>query len=159
MTIEDVAARAGVSKTTIYRRYRTKFALVAGSATESQQFQRAQLDTGSFRGDLTAITDMGVSQIHSMWGRVIPSILAEAADDPEIAEGVRGFFAWRREAVSAMVRRGIERGEVRNGTDPEIVFDLMTGPLLSRLMLSGEPLDQAFIERLVEGVIRGVEAG
>ena len=161
LTIEGVAARAGVSKTTIYRRYPSKIALVAAVASRDRDARLPDLDTGSFRGDLVALTRHGVGMVlgsGGLWGRLLPGILAEAAVDPRAGAVVRQFFAWRTEAVKQIVARAIDRGEARVDTDPDLVFDLVSGPLLARLMITGQPLDGRFAEALVEEVIEGVGA-
>lgn len=161
LTIEGVAARAGVSKATLYRRHPSKIALVAAAATRERDVRLPDLDTGSFRGDLVALTRHGTDMMFGsggLWGRVLPGMLAEAADDPQVAAVVRTFFSWRSEAVRQIVARAIERGEVRPETDPDLVFDLVSGPLLVRLMVTGQPLDDRFAEALVEEVIEGVGA-
>ena len=161
LTIEGVAARAGVSKTTVYRRHPSKIALVAAAAAHDRDTRLPNLDTGSFRGDLVAFTRHALRMLFGgsgVWGRVLPGILAQAADDTEVAAVVRSYFGWLTEAVAGMVERGIARGDVRSGTDAGVVFDLVTGPLLVRLMVTGQPLDDRFVEALVEGVIDGVGA-
>jgi AcrR family transcriptional regulator len=155
-TTEEVAARAGVSKATIYRRHPSKIALVAAAAAADRDARNPELDTGSFRGDLLAIGGHAVQMLTSVWGRVLPGVMGEAADDPEVERVLRAFFAWRIAAFEAIVGRATDRGEVRPGTDPRLVFTLMDGPLLMELTILRGPIDMALVERVVAGVIESV---
>lgn len=158
--IEDVAARAGVSKTTIYRRYPSKISLVVATATHDREILRSKTDTGSFRGDLTAITNLAGEQlVGSIWGRVLAGVLADAADDSEVAEAVREFFTWRQVEIAASVSRAIARGEIQPDTDPELVFELSAGSILVRLLVTGSPLEQVWVDRLVDQILEGVLVG
>ena len=155
--IEDVAARAGVSKTTIYRRYPSKISLVVAAASHDRAVPHAEYDTGSFRSDLVAMTNLaGNLLIGSIWARILPGVLADAVDDPEVAAALREFFAWRRVEIANCVKRAIERGEIRPETDPELVFELAGGPILVRLLVTGLPLDSGWTESLVDQILEGV---
>jgi AcrR family transcriptional regulator len=160
LSIEDVAARAGVSKSTIYRRYPSKISLVVAAATHNREILRSKIDTGSFRGDLIAMTNLaGDLLVGSIWGRILPGVLADAADDAEVAAAVREFFTWRQVEIAAAVSRAIARGEVRAGTDSELVFELSSGPILVRLMVTGLPFEGVWVDQLVDQILEGVRAG
>ena len=158
LTIEEVAVRAGVSKTTIYRRHPSKIALVAAAAADFRDARVPELDTGSFRGDLLAIGGHAVGMLGSLWGRVLAGVVSEAADDPEVARMLAAFYEWRRLAYVDMVARAVARGEIHPGTDPRLVFTLADGPLHMELMVLRGPLDRDLVARVVEGVIEGVAA-
>ena len=155
-TTEEVAARAGVSKATIYRRHPSKIALVAAAAAADRDARDPQLDTGSFRGDLLSIGGHAVQMFTSIWGRVLPGVMGEAADDPEVERVLRAFFEWRTAAFEGIVQRATDRGEVRPGTDPRLVFTMMDGPVLMELTILRGAIDMALVERIVEAVIDSV---
>ena len=159
LAVERVAAVAGVGKATIYRRHPSKIALVTAAGARARAAAFPNLDTGSLRGDALTLLGVSLEILSSVWGRVLPGMLAEASEDPKVAAVLQGFFSFRRTAVADMLRRGIERGEVRPDADPSIAYAMIDGALLTRMLVTGEPLDQAFIEALVEGVIRGVGVG
>jgi AcrR family transcriptional regulator len=155
LTIEAVAARAGVGKTTIYRRHPSKIALVMAAQAADRDSTVPDLDTGSFRGDLLALGEHMVLRL-ATWGKVLPGILSEAQDDPEVARAVGTQFVWRRQVFGDIVDRAVARGEVGPDTDAELVFRLMDGPILMELMVLRGPIDTPLIERVVAGVIDGV---
>jgi len=153
-TIEEVASRSGVAKSSIYRRYGSKAALVAAAATRDRATRFPGFDTGSAWGDFTAFILGSLRMLGSVWKQVLPGMLAEAAADPEISTVVQEFWVWRREAVAGIVRRGVERGEIRAETDPELVLDLFDGPVLFRLLVTRAPLDGRYADRLVDEGMR-----
>ncbi len=156
-TIEEVAARAGVGKTSIYRRYSSKVALVADAATRAREIVFPSFDTGSAAGDLMAFVLGSLRRLlGSVWQDVLPGVLAEAAEDPDVREVVKEAWSWRRASIGAIVARGIERGEIQPGTDPEHVLDMVDGPLLFRLMVTKAPLDYGFVDQLVDRIMRAV---
>ena len=112
LTIEEVAVRAGVSKTTIYRRHPSKISLVAAAATDFQDASVPELDTGSFRGDLLAIAGQAAGMLGSLWGRVLAGIVSEAANDPEVGRVLAAFFELRQARLRR--DRGARRGARRD---------------------------------------------
>lgn len=152
LTIEGVAVRSGVAKTTIYRRYRSKNDLALGVLLDMVGEVSTQDASGDTREALVSLVDrtarfMSTTAI----GRVMQGLVAEVASDPELAETYRSRVVSRRVAdVTALVERGVERGELRPDLDPELVTDLLLGPIYYRFFLSGAPLDHDFAERLVD---------
>ena len=105
-------------------------------------------DTGT---ELTKLVDRTVELMNtSLLGQVMTGLVSEVAADPELAGVYRERVVSNRLAdVSALVERGISRGELRAGLDPEMVTDLLLGPIYYRLFLSGSPMDDNFGKRLV----------
>ena len=156
LTIEAVAARAGVGKQTIYRWWRSKPELVL-DAYLSATLDRAPPppDTGSLRRDVhrlmqshvTAMAEPGVS-------KVVAGLIEAAQHDPALADGFRrDVVATRRKIMRDILERGRERGELRPGADLELAVDMLHGPTFYRLLVSGEPLDRAFTRRLTDQVL------
>jgi AcrR family transcriptional regulator len=154
---EDVAARAGVGKGAIYRRYRSKEELVTAAVAALVREEIAVPDTGSTRGDLLALMREAVELYRSsLPGRLMPKLIGAMADNPELARAVRdGFLAVRRSALSEVLRRGVERGDLRPDLDLERALDVLGGPLFYRLLVTGGPLDEQLAEGVADLILRG----
>jgi AcrR family transcriptional regulator len=137
LSMEAIAARAGVGKATIYRRWKTKEDLVA-EALRSVARTPEIPDTGSVRGDLAAAAQAAVGRLSTDAFRVLPKLLAEGGDDPALRAAVdEALLAPRREGFATILRRGIERGELREDLDVDLVTDILLGPIITKLMTSG----------------------
>jgi AcrR family transcriptional regulator len=154
---EDVAARAGVGKGSIYRRYRSKDALVTAAVAALVREEIRLPDTGSTRGDLLALMREAVELYSSpLPARLMPNLIGAMAEHPELARAVRGgFIAGRRSALSEVLRRGVERGDLRPDLDLELALDVLGGPLFYRLLVTGGPLDEQLAEGVADLVMRG----
>jgi AcrR family transcriptional regulator len=151
LSVEGVAAHAGVAKTTIYRRYPTKLELVMAAIHCAKGGMVPTPDTGSLRADLVEIArGYAVMLTDSEIGRAIPMTLAAKARNPELADAHQALVSARRELTYDVVRRGIRRGELPVGTDPVLVTDMITGALFMRTFVTGDPVDDAFLEALVD---------
>jgi AcrR family transcriptional regulator len=137
LSMEAIAARAGVGKATIYRRWKNKEALFA-EAIGSIALAPEVPDTGSVRGDFEAVSGAAVGGMAPEAFRVLPRLLADAADDPELLGALRtALLRPRRAALSEILRRGIERGELRADLDVDLVSDMIIGPMVARVLTSG----------------------
>jgi AcrR family transcriptional regulator len=156
LTIERAAARAGVAKTTIYRRWRDRddLALAVVLDMVEQVVELPPLE--STREELLAFLTAAVDVLGgTIMGRVMQGLVSDLATDPRLAQAFRTRVVGVRAAeVERLVRRGIERGELRPDTDPTVAHELLIGPVYYRLFLSGEPLDHAFATRTVDAVLR-----
>lgn len=151
LTVEGVAERSGVAKTTIYRRYRSKTDLALAVLLDMVGDVSTQPYAKDTRTELTVLIDRTVELMcNSLLGRIMQGLVSEVAADPELARVYRERVVSHRLAdVSALVERGISRGELRADLDPEMVTDLLLGPVYYRLFLSGSPMDEGFGKRLV----------
>jgi AcrR family transcriptional regulator len=154
---EDVAARAGVGKGAIYRRYRTKNELVTAAIAALVDEEIAVPDTGSTRADLLILMREAVALYRgSAAGRLMPNLIGAIAQKPELARAVRdGFLASRRGALSKVLRRGVERGDLRPDLDLELALDVLGGPLFYRLLVTGGLLDEQLAEGVTDLILRG----
>ena len=154
---EDVAARAGVGKGAIYRRYRSKEELVTAAVAALVREEIAVPDTGSTRGDLLALMREAVELYRSsLPGRLMPKLIGAMADNPELARAVRDrFLAVRRSALSEVLRRGVERGDLRPDLDLELALDVLGGPLFYRLLVTGGLLDEQLAKGVADLILRG----
>jgi AcrR family transcriptional regulator len=158
MSIEEVAARAGVGKATIYRRWPSKGLLALDAFVVSFRAAQPVPDTGSLRGDLLAALRTWVRAVTSTpSGRLLASLIGAAQDDPEL------HAAWRdrvleplRERHRLMLERAVERGEIEASTDFEVVLDLFFGAAQHRLLLGHLPMTESFIESVVDVIMSGI---
>ena len=156
LRMDDVADRAGVGKATIYRRYRSKDELVS-DAVATLVSEITIPDTGSTRADLTALM-MHAVKLYSgpLAPRLMPAVLEEARRNPELASTVREqFLAGRRAALSAVLKRGVARGDLRHGLDLELALDVLGGAIFYRLLVTGGPIDERLAAGIVDLVLRG----
>jgi AcrR family transcriptional regulator len=133
LTFDDVAARAGVGRTTVFRRYATKHDLIAAAARGA--IDRMDFpDTGSLRGDLAA----AVATVFDHFGReplrlVAPHLLAAAGQGQPGGEILHGVLGRRLELVTALLDRAAARGEIRDAGRAPVVADLLTGIIVTRM--------------------------
>jgi AcrR family transcriptional regulator len=160
ISVESIATRAGVHKTTVYRRWATKARLVA-QALESAADARIEVpDTGALRDDLRALADSVAATLASAPGAAtLRALLAGATRSEEISDVVRGFWAARLERVGVVVARGIARGEVPPGTDPGETIHALVAPLYYRLLVTGEPLTGHAVDLSVRATFVAARAG
>ncbi|HXY93135.1 MAG TPA: TetR/AcrR family transcriptional regulator [Acidimicrobiia bacterium] len=156
LTYEAVAERSGVHKTTVYRRWPTKAELVADAARQRSEQLVDVPDTGTLRGDLTALARSVAANIGSdLGGAMTRTLVAAAATSPSVADASRTFWSERLRLTSAIVERAVARGELPSGTDAHLVLEALIGPLYVRLLLTGEPLDRAVADQVAAAVSSG----
>jgi len=154
--MEDVAARAGVGKAAIYRRYASKDELVT-AAVAALVSEIDVPDTGSARGDLLALMHDAVAVYRDpVHAGVMPAVVGAMRRRPDLARAVReGFLAGRRDALRTVLERGVARGELHAGLDYELALDVLGGPLFYRLLITGGPLDDRLVEGVTDLILRG----
>ena len=159
LTIEGVAGRAGVGKQTIYRWWPSRAALVLEAYLAGSDAIAPPPEAGSVRDDVRTLLDWLVAVLaQPIGGRVVAGLVADLPHDRELAGRFHGdVVPARRQAMVAALERGRERGEIRADADLELAVDSLHGAVFYRLLLSGEPLDARFTERLAEQVLRGLE--
>jgi AcrR family transcriptional regulator len=156
LTTNAVAERAGISKATMYRRWRSKEELVV-DAVAALVSEIAVPDTGSTHDDLRALMRGAVGLYsRSLEAAVMPSLVDAMSRDAGLARAVRdGFLAHRRAALRAVLQRGIERGDLRADLDVELALDTLGGALFYRLLVTGGPIDRRLADGVVELIVRG----
>ncbi|MDX6407861.1 MAG: hypothetical protein QOE13_932 [Gaiellaceae bacterium] len=156
LTVEGVAARAGVAKTTIYRRWRSRDDLALAVLLEMVAQVTAVPNLGDTRAELTRFVNGAVDILgKSLMGRVMQGLVSELATNPELAKSFRDqVVAARLAEVRRTVDRGIERGDLRSDTDYELAHELLFGPVYYRLLLSGGTLDDKLAPRIVDAFLR-----
>jgi AcrR family transcriptional regulator len=157
VTIEGVAARAGVAKTTIYRRWPSKAEMVVEAVREIAHKTPVSADTGGREGVTQALVGLisGMNRTHM--AEVMTSLAIEMAHDAELAEAVqRGMIDPRRTVAHALLRRGVETGEIRSDVDFDVASEMLGGPLLYRVLFTHEPIDEQLVRRTVETLMKGI---
>jgi len=159
LRLEHVAARAGVGKATIYRRWSSKQELAQELLLELAGPHIAIEETGNTREELlAAVVNPMRAVTETDFGPVIRAMLSKIASDPSIGDPFRAtVVAARRAEVARVIQRGIARGDLRADADAELATELLVGPVYFRLMFGGV-LDHAFAERVVDSVMRGYAA-
>jgi AcrR family transcriptional regulator len=156
LSIESVAARAGVGKATIYRRWSNKESLVV-DAVASVKGELPAIGGQSLRGDLLAVLLPIGRPDHTRAGRIVPCLLSEMRRSPELRRCWQRITEPRRELVRSILRRGIAEGQLRPDLDVEITLAMLVGPLIARSALLWSPNVEhdELVQRLVEAVLAG----
>lgn len=156
LTIEGVAAKAGVGKPTIYRRWKTKAELAMDAFLEAVNPEIAFPDTGVAKEDFREQMQKIVKLMNSPRGEVLASVIGCGQSDAKLIAAFReNWLIPRREDAKRIFQRGVERGELREGIDVEIAIDALYSPLFYRLLLKHEPLTKKFVDELIDLVMRG----
>ena len=157
MTTEDIAARSGASKATIYKWWPNKYAVAVEAFLSEMAVESADPDTGSAREDFRLALRGMVHFYTGETGRADAQLVGEAQFDPKIGAELRDHLVGsRRELVRAIWDRGVARGELRADVDPEVAIDLIFGPAMYRLVAGHAPLDDTAAEAVVDAAIRGL---
>jgi AcrR family transcriptional regulator len=157
LTIRDVAQRAGVHETSVYRRWGTRANLILDAVLGEVQAAVPVPDTGSLRGDLLALLSAIAAFITTPLGQVLLR-LALRDDLPEDRDVRQRFWAERFTTGRTVLQRAQERGELRPGTNSQLTIETLLGALYVRLLLTREPIDDALIEQLAELMLAGIAA-
>lgn len=157
-SMEAVAAEAAVSKATIYRRWGSKEELTLDVIADIAR-EWVTADTGDPRADaITTLTQMGRLMRTSQAGRLLPRLLGEAKDNPQLTARWRASIVEpRRQRFRELIDRGIAAGQLRAQLDMEATVDLLVGPVLYRHIVSGAPTDSpSFVATVVGAVWDGL---
>jgi len=154
VTVDSIAAAAGVGKQTIYRWWPSKGAVLLDALLDRARRSVPTPDTGSVRTDLLAVADStftGAQQVST--APALRALVREAARDPHLAGLLREFTAARRAAVRDILERAIIRGELPAETDADLLVDLLYGLFWYRFLLGHAPLDHTTATRLVDTLL------
>jgi AcrR family transcriptional regulator len=153
VTMEGVAARAGVGKATLYRRWNTKDQLVLDAVVRRCSEHVVLPDTGSLRGDVVAHGQAMVRKFRRD-GAILWAFAAETARNPALAESFRRtFLDDRRAAMREVLARGVSRGELPVDADLELLGDIGSALLWHRLAITGAPLSDDLPERIADLIV------
>jgi len=155
LTVEAVAARSGVAKTTIYRRWRDKWHLALDAVMiDMVPSFPDPVDVGDTRKELITFVHAVTKLLSSRpFGPAMQALASEIATEPQLARAYREMVEARRAQLAPVVERGIARGDFRPDTDLRLVHELLVGPLFYRLFFSGGPIDRKLSLRLADAVL------
>jgi len=158
LTVEAVAARSGVAKTTIYRRWRDKWEL-ALDAVMIDMLPRLDepVDVGDTRKELLTVINSVVKTLATPpYGQAMQALVSQIATDADLARVYREQVVEPRHAeLTPVIKRGIARGDLRPDTDVRLIHELLVGPIFYRLLFSGAPLDRNLGRRIVDAILAG----
>jgi AcrR family transcriptional regulator len=155
-TVDGVAARSGVAKTTIYRHWPTRFDLL--SATIACYSDCAPTpDTGTLRGDVDVLLkQLAVELAEAPWSRSMPGMLDAAERDPELATAQLAIFDAHGAALREVLVRAQARGELRAHVDLEVAFAALAGPMFFRRLMLRQRTTSHQVDELIEQVLTGI---
>jgi AcrR family transcriptional regulator len=150
VSVDEVSRRSGVAKTTIYRHWPTRSALLLDACSKLSPRPTAP-DRGNLQDDLIELATLIANRLHDgRWSSVIPSVIDAAERDPEIAELHSKLHAGMMFAFRTVVVRARDRGEIGAGRDPAEMTASIVGPLFYRRWFSREPLEEKFVRSIVK---------
>lgn len=157
VTVDKIADHAQVSKATIYKWWPNKAAVVMDGFFYAAGTRLPVPDTGSAYNDiLLHATNLAMFLI-SQEGTIITELLGEGQFDSGLAEAYRArFFRPRRLEARSLLEKGIERGELKKSLDIDICIDLIYGPIFYRLLVTGDTLDETYVQQLVTNAFEGL---
>jgi AcrR family transcriptional regulator len=159
IAIESIAARAGVSKVTIYKWWPTRGAVAIDAYFHRYSQTIAFPDTGRVEEDLSTQILVMIAAFRGRAGEIMAELIGQAQMDPTLAETLRtGWLQPRREVSTTVIQRGIDRGELRTDVDMAVLLDELYGPVYYRLVARHEPLSDEFARELVSNTLNGVRA-
>jgi AcrR family transcriptional regulator len=159
LSIEAIAADANVGKTTVYRWWPTKAGLVADAFMASAEQELQFPDTGSVKKDLTLQMRRLIRIFRSKRGKVVAALVAGGQSDPELIEAFRErFLRPRRKQAYQTLQRGIDRGEIPEDTDFDLLLDTLYGPIYFRFLIRHVKLEESFADEICELVLQCPDA-
>jgi AcrR family transcriptional regulator len=158
-TIEAIAARAGVSKVTIYKWWPSRGAVAVDAYFHRHHQTYVFEDTGDVASDLTTQIRLLLRAFRGRAGQVMAELIGQAQTDPALAETLRaGWLQPRRDATAAVLERAVERAQLRDDLDLPTVMDQLYAPVYWRLMMRHAPLDDALADEVVRNALDGIRS-
>jgi AcrR family transcriptional regulator len=157
LSIDGVAARAGVGKATIYRRWSSKEALLL-EALGTDTSVMPNPDTGTLRGDVEQYFAVMLDKLHqNQRSDVLPHLIEAAFFDPEVKQSLDQYLSHRQEPLRVILQRAQLRGEISAATDLKVLSDTLVGPIIYRRLLTQGRLDRAFVRKLLDIVLQPLQ--
>jgi AcrR family transcriptional regulator len=154
LTMDAVAAEAGVGKATIYRRWRTKEDLVVDTISEISRSEVNPTDTGSLEEDLREMLHTIVGVVNGPVGAATQALLSTVAHHPALAAAFRsGPIGVWQQAFDQIFARAEARGEVRPGLAHSVLSEAITAPLVQRWLVNGRPVTEEYADEVLEQVV------
>jgi AcrR family transcriptional regulator len=155
LRVDDVAAEAGVAKTTLYRRWTSKESLVADAVSRLFADSVQPVDLGDLRSDLLALLRESYTLVFDGPGRVLEDLVRESGTSRELSNVVKATTQVRRRYFHQAMNRGVARGELDPSVDHDLFIDILVGPLWTHCLVTGDRLAEGDLERIVDTVLDG----
>ncbi|GLW98646.1 TetR family transcriptional regulator [Microtetraspora sp. NBRC 16547] len=160
LTVENVAIRSGVHKTTVYRRWGSVEGLIADALELAREEPWPMPDTGSLQDDLREIVRLVQSGFADpVAGPISAAFVTAAVQSGGAAQSLHDFFMARHEQAAEVVRRAVERGELPADTDGADVIRMAVAPIYYRLFITHEPVTERDAERAADAAVAAARAG
>jgi AcrR family transcriptional regulator len=156
-SVAEIAGRAGVHETSIYRRWGTKEALLVEVALKQTEEAIRVPDMGALRSDLVQFLEEMKKFFQSPLGVALMQLLVSTAGHAELTAARRTFYSMRFAQVRVLFERAVQRGEIKASVNFQLLTETLIGPLYVRQLLTGEPLSRDLPEQIVELILHGVE--
>jgi AcrR family transcriptional regulator len=153
VSVDEVSRRSGVAKSTIYRHWPSRSALLLDACSNLGAKPQAP-DTGTVKGDLTVLATYMARRLRSeRWASILPSMIDAAERDAELAAVQTRLHAGFMEPLYVVIDRATKRGELSPDYDPSEIVAAIVGPLYYRRWFSRQPLDEKFAKSVVENAV------
>jgi len=156
LSIEAIAAHAGVGKATVYRWWPDKGALVVDAFASSAEEELHFPDSGSVYKDMSRQMNQFLAILQSRRGRIVSAVIAGGQSDPDLIQAFRErFLRPRRQEAYQTLRRGMERGELPRNLDLDLLLDVLYGAIYMRFLIRHEQLSEEYIADVCRLVLKG----
>jgi len=160
LSVEAVAWRAGVNKTTVYRRWPSLDDLLVDALTTWSHDAIPDRDTGSIETDLMALGETLADQLNGGVGRQIAAVVLTAGlRSPQLRDATRRYFDQQAVRATPLVTQAIDRGELPANTDPNALLTTFRAPLFYRMVTTGDPIDDGLITQTTRVTLAAARAG
>jgi AcrR family transcriptional regulator len=156
LTVSEVARRSGVHATSIQRRWGALQNLILDALLSYSQEQLPTPDTGNLREDLVALARLITSYLDTPLGAALAKAMVAADDDPARADSRAQFWRSRYDATRTIISRAVDRHELAEDADPQLVLELLVAPLHFRALLTRQAIAEGWIERMVDALLLGL---
>jgi AcrR family transcriptional regulator len=156
VTISGIAKRAGVHATSIQRRWGSRESVMLDALLTYSEEKLPIPDTGALRDDLIAFGRSIAAYLATPLGETVTLAMAAVEDDPALAANRTQFWESRYDIARVIVDRAIDRREMASDSDPQLALELLVAPLHFRKLLTRQPIDDSFVEHLVDALLHGL---
>lgn len=157
VTIDEIASRAKVSKSTVYRRWKNKQDLIAGVVKKHAKHEIPAINTGSLRGDLIELINSHVQILQGPDGHLLIGLLTSSQNDPALSALLNDCKPKEVDnAALAIIERASQRKEISGKVNLELLGEAVGAILINRIAISHQPINRNFIESIVDGILMPV---
>ncbi|WP_235825986.1 TetR/AcrR family transcriptional regulator [Candidatus Frankia alpina] len=160
MSMVAVAARARASKATIYRRWSCKDEMVVEALRRHGPAEHVPADTGCLRDDIAAEVRLMINAVSGPEGALLVGVLRAASESPRLAAVIQANLLQRKVDLGrCLLERAMRRGDLLAKAEPALLIEVILAMIFTRLLVTGEPLDEAFADHIVDDVVLPLLAG